>query len=268
MILARWAGSNLVGPRSPTDCLFIRRNSLRTTIGPQLEKSYCCGVGYRLVLIRLRCEAGTNGTVFSAADVGRGGELREIRMACAVDKEGTEAPQFASESRTSTGSAPAETSSTTTATIAPAKRTAQPRPGDDYPCLGCEPVEDPDAPATATAIHEGQGRDAVIPDLPARPAEDGVHVDADVAGGDCHGDDELFRAGRVGHRGLWDAVRGLWVSGRVRPERDRVCGRHERYHERWCIREGEVDALDWIDDAGNFVAFKGGLNGAKERAIK
>ncbi|KAK7699383.1 hypothetical protein SLS64_011679, partial [Diaporthe eres] len=46
------------------------------------------------------------------------------------------------------------------------KRTAQPRPRDDYPCLGCEPVEDPDAQATATAIHEGKARTLYLTSLP------------------------------------------------------------------------------------------------------
>ncbi|KAG6354061.1 hypothetical protein INS49_005032 [Diaporthe citri] len=76
--------------------------------------------------------------------------------------------KYASESRAPTGSAPAETSTTAT-TKAPAKRTAQPRPRDDYdptPCLGCEVVEDPGAPATATGIHEGRARTLYLTYLP------------------------------------------------------------------------------------------------------
>lgn len=73
--------------------------------------------------------------------------------------------KYASESRTSTGSAPAETSATAT-TAAQAKRTAQPRPRDDYPCLGCDYAGDTDAPATATAIHEGKARTLYLTYLP------------------------------------------------------------------------------------------------------
>lgn len=73
--------------------------------------------------------------------------------------------KYASESRTSTGSAPAETSATTTTQ---AKRTAQPRPRDDYSCLGCDYAgdSDPDAPATATGIHEGKARTLYLTYLP------------------------------------------------------------------------------------------------------
>lgn len=77
--------------------------------------------------------------------------------------------KYASESRTSTRSAPAETRSTTsTTTTTQAKRTAQPQPRDDYSdtCLGCEPVEDPDAPVTATGIHEGKARTLYLTYLP------------------------------------------------------------------------------------------------------
>ncbi|KAL2282359.1 hypothetical protein FJTKL_10967 [Diaporthe vaccinii] len=76
--------------------------------------------------------------------------------------------EYASESRTSTGSARAETSrsTTTTTTIAPAKRTAQPRPRDSYPCLGCDYAGDSDTPATATAVHEGKARTLYLTYLP------------------------------------------------------------------------------------------------------
>lgn len=75
---------------------------------------------------------------------------------------------YAVESRTSTGSVSEQTSTAATTTTAQAKRAAQPLPRDDEPtpCLGCGDVEDPDAPVTATAIHEGKARTLYLTYLP------------------------------------------------------------------------------------------------------
>lgn len=75
---------------------------------------------------------------------------------------------YAVESRTSTGSMSEQTSTAATTTTAQAKRAAQPLPRDDEPtpCLGCGDVEDPDAPVTATGIHEGKARTLYLTYLP------------------------------------------------------------------------------------------------------
>ena len=75
---------------------------------------------------------------------------------------------YASESRTSTGSTSATSSSSSSITTGSAKRTAQPGPRDDD-SLGYDYVgdgDDAEDPATATGVHEGDARTLYLTFLP------------------------------------------------------------------------------------------------------